>query len=241
VTGADVPLVSVVVPVHDREHCVVDAVRSVLAQTHEHLECIVVDDGSTDGTVAALTAAFADDPRVRVFPRPHVGVSAARNHGIAQAGGELVTFLDSDDLMVEHRIAHQVEELRTADVDAVMGRQHHVLEGGAARPDWLERHPDWWDGYYHTSILVATWRVRAIGGFDEGLAIGEDIDLVVRLAGAGARIGVIEEGLVVRRFFGDNLSYASTDDFEVMLGAVRRHRARLRETGTAPDEVIGGA
>jgi glycosyltransferase involved in cell wall biosynthesis len=220
------PLVSVVVPVYDREHCVVDAVRSVLEQTHPAIECIVVDDGSSDGSVAALRRAFADDGRVRVFTRDHAGVSAARNHGIAHARGELLTFLDSDDLMVEHRIARQLDHLRTTDDDAVMARQRHVLEDGAARPEWLDRHPEWWDGYYHTSILVPTARVRAIDGFDEHLDIGEDIDLVVRLAGAGARVGIIDEALTVRRFFGDNLSYASTDDFSVMLGAVRRHHTR---------------
>lgn len=233
------PLVSVVVPAYDRERCVVDAVRSVLAQTHRAIECLVVDDGSTDGTVSALTAAFGDEPRVRLFARDHGGVSAARNHGIGHATGAYLTFLDSDDLMVEHRIERQLDHLRDSDDDAVMCRQEQVLEGGAARPEWLERHPDWWDGYYHTSILVQTERVRAIGGFDERLDIGEDIDLVVRLVGAGVRVGVLDEALVVRRFFGDNLSYGSVDDHRAVLGAVRRHHARLRAAG-ASGETIGG-
>lgn len=234
------PLVSVVVPVYEREHCVVDAVRSVLAQTYPAVECLVVDDGSTDASLANLTSAFAHEPRVRLFPRDHAGVSAARNHGIEQARGELLTFLDSDDLMLEHRIERQLAHLRVTSDDAVMCRQQQVLEGDAVRPEWLERHPDWWDGYYHTSILVATERVRAVGGFDERLSIGEDIDLVVRLAGAGTRIGVLEEVLVVRRFFGDNLSYGSNDDFSVMLGAVRRHHAQQRAKGESRGEVIGG-
>jgi glycosyltransferase involved in cell wall biosynthesis len=225
---SDEPLVSVVLPVYDREHCVLDAVSSVLAQTHQSIECLVVDDGSNDDTVARLTAAFGDEPRVRVFAREHAGVSAARNHGIRQALGRFLTFLDSDDLMVEHRVERQLDYLRASDFDAVLCRQEQMLVGEAVMPEWLARHPDWWDGYYHTSILVETWRVQAVGGFDEHLDIGEDIDLVVRLAGAGVRVGTLDEALVVRRFFGDNLSYGTNDDFRVMLGAVRRHHARRR-------------
>ena len=66
------------------------------------------------------------------------------------------------------------------------------------------------------------------------------VQMVVRLAGAGTRIGVLEEVLVVRRFFGDNLSYGSNDDFSVMLGAVRRHHAQQRAKGESRGEVIGG-
>jgi len=221
-------LVSVVVPVFNREHCVADAVSSVLAQTHRPVECLVVDDGSTDRTVARLTDAFASDPRVRVFARPHQGVSAARNHAIAHAAGEFVTFLDSDDLMVEHRIERQLDYLHAAGVDAVMCRQEQVLVGDATLPDWLSRRPEWWDGYYHMSILVATWRVRAVGGFDEHLDIGEDLDLVARLVGTGTRIGTLDEVLLIRRFFGDNITYGTSDDGRALLGAVRRHHARRR-------------
>jgi glycosyltransferase involved in cell wall biosynthesis len=229
----DAPLVSVVVPVYNRGHCVVDAVRSVVDQTHPLVECLVVDDGSTDGTIAALTAAFEDEPNVQLIERDHAGVSAARNHAIERAVGEYLTFLDSDDLMVPHRIEHQLAYLAQGTADAVLCRQEQVLVGDAVRPEWLERHPDWWDGYHHTSILVETWRVRDVGGFDERLDIGEDIDLVVRLAGAGAHIGALDEALVLRRFFGDNLSYQSNDDFRVMLGAVRRHLARRQGRDTA--------
>jgi glycosyltransferase involved in cell wall biosynthesis len=188
----------------------------------------VVDDGSTDGTVARLTAAFAREPRVRLFARPHQGVSAARNHAISHAAGAFVTFLDSDNLMVEHRVERQLDHLRATGVDAVICRHTHLFVGDATVPDWLARHPEWWDGYNRMSILVGSSRVRAVGGFDEDLDIGEDIDLVARLVGTGTRIAMLDEVLVIRRFFGDNVSYGTSGDGRALLGAVRRHHARRR-------------
>jgi glycosyltransferase involved in cell wall biosynthesis len=188
----------------------------------------VVDDGSTDGTVAHLTDVFASEPRVRLFTRPHHGVSAARNHAIAHAAGDFVTFLDSDDLMVEHRVERQLDHLRTAGVDAVVCRLRQLVVGKATPPEWLARHPEWWDGYCHSTILVQTSRVRAVGGFEEHLDVGEDIDLVARLVGTGTRIATLDEGLLIRRFFGDNITYGTSDDARALLGAVRRHHARRR-------------
>jgi len=221
------PVVSVIVPVYDREHCVVEAVSSILEQTYRAVEVVVVDDGSTDGTLAALTDAFPNEPRLRVFARDHRGVSATRNHGLAQATGEYVTFLDSDDLMVECRVEHQLDFLRASGVDAVLCREEQVVVGDASRPAWLERMPEWWDGYYHMSVLLKTETARDLG-FDESMTVGEDVDFIIRLVGAGLTIGKLDEQLVVRRFLGDNLTHQVSDDLRDVLRTVRRHRARTR-------------
>ena len=222
-------LVSIVVPVWNREHCIVEAVHSVLAQSHARVECVVVDDGSTDATVDRVRDAFGDDSRVRLLVAPHAGVSAARNRGVAEASGRFVTFLDSDDLMTPTRIERQLATLEDPRTDAVIGRQEQV-EPHVGRPDWVEAHPEWWDGYYHTSVLVDIAHVRAVGGYDERLSIGEDLDLIARLAGAGVRILPLEEVVVTRRYFGDNLSYSIGEEgaFDALLRAVRAHVARRR-------------
>lgn len=102
-------LVSVIMPAYNREATIAAAINSVLEQTHERFELIVVDDGSTDAT-CAVVAPFLADPRVKLVKVPHGGVSAARNAGLAEAKGEIVAYLDSDnrwkawflDVMVRH-------------------------------------------------------------------------------------------------------------------------------------------
>ena len=102
------PLVSVIVPSYNVERFLPDAVASVRRQMWKELELIIVDDGSTDGT-AELAARFAaEDPRVRVVRKPNGGPSSARNAGIAAARGELVCFLDADDMLLPEKINRQV-------------------------------------------------------------------------------------------------------------------------------------
>jgi glycosyltransferase involved in cell wall biosynthesis len=221
--------VGVVVPTYERAFCVGDAVRSVLDQTHENVECIVVDDGSTDDTVELLHAMFGDDARVRLVEQAHAGVSAARNRGIDLVSGEYVTFLDSDDLMKPNRIEHQLACLADSAVDAVMGRHEIMLAGTSeAFPRWLEQRPDWWENYYHTSILLPVAHARAVGGYDENLRTGEDVDFAVRVRTAGLRIGMLDEVVVTRRYFGDNLTYDLPDDDQPLMDAARRSLARRR-------------
>jgi glycosyltransferase involved in cell wall biosynthesis len=214
--------------VYNRESCVNDSIGSVLSQTYSALECVVIDDGSTDSTRNVVEAAFGTDARVTVLVRSHAGVSAARNHGIAASRGSFLTFLDSDDVMTPDRIERQIACLSDGSFDAVMGCQQ-VMPGDGPLPDWVERDRDAWNRPYHMSILTAKERVLAIGGFDERLEVGEDIDFVVRLAAAGARIAYLEETIVIRRYFGDNLSYDIVDpDGRTLFAAVRRVLAERR-------------
>ena len=101
--------VSVVIPTYNRARVVGEAIDSALAQTHERLEVIVVDDGSTDDT--AERVGRRRDRRLRYVRREHAGVSSARNAGIAAATGDLVSFLDSDDLWKPEKIETEVAAL----------------------------------------------------------------------------------------------------------------------------------
>lgn len=232
-------LVSVIIPTYDRAELVVDAVESVLAQTYPAFECLVVDDGSTDATLEVLEEQFGEEARVRVVAGGHAGVSAARNRGLAVANGELVTFLDSDDLMVPNRLARQLERLEDPTIDAVLGRAEQASVGGAPYPDWMLLLPrDLWPGYYQMSILLATRHAREVGGFDEALSMGEDTDFLVRLAGAGVRLGLLDEIVLIRRFHGGNVTYGlAPGDQRAIFRSLRGHLARRRGTstdGTAP-------
>ena len=104
---ADSPIVSVIIPTYNRAEVIERALDSVLAQTYQDYEIIVIDDASTDQTCAVVEA--YDDPRIRLI-RSHAngGAGAARNAGIVQAQGEYIAFLDSDDEWLAQKLAKQV-------------------------------------------------------------------------------------------------------------------------------------
>ena len=106
---ADPPQVSVIIPTYNRAGCLREAVDSVLFQEFRGFELIVVDDGSTDGTSQLLRKYGGS---IRVLRQENRGVSAARNAGIAASRGELIAFLDSDDIWLSGKLACQVEFFR---------------------------------------------------------------------------------------------------------------------------------
>ena len=92
-------LISVIIPVYNREHLIGECLRSVLGQTHKNLQVILIDDGSTDGTVEICKEFEASDSRVKLLQPGHRGVSGARNAGLDEARGKYVFFVDSDDVI----------------------------------------------------------------------------------------------------------------------------------------------
>lgn len=106
------PLVSIVMPVYQGESTIAQAVQSVLNQTYQHLELIVVNDGSTDGTLDALNR--FDDERLHIITKLNEGVSIARNHGLSQASGEYFAFLDADDLWLPDKLEKDMVAMRQA-------------------------------------------------------------------------------------------------------------------------------
>lgn len=125
-------LVSVIVPAYNAEKFVGETLDSILGQTYRNFEVIVIDDCSKDGTYAVLEEYAAKDERVRIFKNEkNSGVSETRNRGVALAQGELVAFLDSDDVWYEDKLRQQVELMR-ANPDcplAYTGVAHMDCEG----------------------------------------------------------------------------------------------------------------
>lgn len=101
-------LVSVIIPTFNRAYCLARTLDSVLAQTHDNLEVLIVDDGSTDGTRGLIQARYGDEPRVKYIHQENHGVAAARNRGIETARGDFVAFLDSDDFWQPWKIELQL-------------------------------------------------------------------------------------------------------------------------------------
>ena len=109
------PLVSVLVPLYNKAGWVESTVRSALEQTVDDLEVVVIDDGSTDDSLTVVTA--ISDPRLSVFSRENRGANATRNELLTRARGELVQFLDADDLLLPGKLERQLDGLKNgADV-----------------------------------------------------------------------------------------------------------------------------
>lgn len=201
------PLVSVVVPVYNRARLLGRALGSVLGQTMRDFELIVVDDGSTDDSVA-VAESFAADPRVRLCPNPvNLGAAGARNRGIELARGRYVAFQDSDDRWFPEKLARQLEALaaaprvRAAFCGAVYFSREQcyaiprspALRGGEID---LARAILYDNPTTPQTLLVERELLVSVGGFDRTLRINEDWDLVLRLAQEVA-FGFVDEPLVM--------------------------------------------
>src|SRR5687767_7087291 len=105
VAGDAPPLVSAIVPAFNAQAHIGEAVESILAQTYQSVECLVIDDGSTDGT-SSVVDGFGS--HVRLIQQINAGVAAARNRGVREAKGRFVAFLDADDVWLPDKLARQV-------------------------------------------------------------------------------------------------------------------------------------
>jgi glycosyltransferase involved in cell wall biosynthesis len=193
--NANDPLVSIVIPTHNRRVLLEQAVLSVLAQTYTRWELIIVDDGSTDDTPVYLDA--ITDPRIRTLHQRHSGrISTTRNAGVRVARGELVAFLDSDDLWPPRKLALQATKIVEApDCGWCYGKSQLIDESGKALPRDPIPAGDLASGWVLLNVLLLNRVALAtpgmmvkravfeqIGGYDESLELAEDFDLGVRLA-----------------------------------------------------------
>lgn len=129
------PLVSIVIPVYKVERFLSECVDSVLAQTYQNLEIILVDDGSPDGCPALCDAYAAEDTRIRVIHQENGGLSRARNTGFAAAQGRYVYFLDSDDYLIPEAIETLVQRAEETQSDLVFFEAILVSEDGGEHSD----------------------------------------------------------------------------------------------------------
>jgi glycosyltransferase involved in cell wall biosynthesis len=120
--------VTVVIPTFNGEKYIVETIASVLNQTHEDLDVLVVDDGSTDSTRDAVRS--VSDPRLRIVEQANSGVAAARNRGLAEASGDVIAFLDQDDIWFADKLHCQLPLLADPGVGIVGALMAYLGDGG---------------------------------------------------------------------------------------------------------------
>lgn len=235
------PLVTIVVPVHNREDLLPETLDSVLAQTFTDWECIVVDDHSTDNSLAVAQRYSERDPRFRAFalPEPKRYGNAARNFGLSLARGEFVNFLDSDDLFAPSKLDLQlVEYVQNPQLDAVTCRhcvfwknptKDAIQAKFADQSQWLEViwEPGARGGIWQTAgPLWRKWSILSLGGWNEELRVWQDADLHLRAILANQNILLSDQILLYVRSSGHDRVSAKNKD-----GSSDRWRRKSLITG----------
>jgi glycosyltransferase involved in cell wall biosynthesis len=211
------PLVSVVIPVFNGTKYIIPTLESVLQQTYDHYEIIIIDDGSTDQLKELLEPYLIKFPtKIKYCYQENQGLSAARNQGIKLSNGELIALLDADDLFYPHKLAEQVAIFQAKpDIGLVQSGWELVDENGkfisAVKP-W-EKSPtldlkDWllWQATLPSAMVFQKSWLEKIGSFNPQLRKMEDLDIVLRFALAGGQAAWLEKIAVSYRQHSHNLS-----------------------------------
>jgi len=224
---ADSVSISVVIPVHDGASFLADALRSVHAQSCPVLECLVVDDGSRDGSAAVAAGLGA-----RVITTDHCGISHARNVGVAAACGEWIAFLDADDMWTDDSLAARMSHVAEhQELDYVYGLMTDFVDPDDPPPPWVPRaRVDERVGMMSTFVVRADVLART-GPFDESLSIGEDIEWLARATDAGARSACLEAVLARHRLHGHSATVRDASMGRAALTRIVRESVQRKRTG----------
>jgi glycosyltransferase involved in cell wall biosynthesis len=202
----DAPLFSVVIPCFNRAASIGPVLQSVIAQTFADFECIVVDDGSSDGQDLAEVVANLGDIRFRYVRRDNGGGGAARNTGIDAARGAYIAFLDSDDRFLPHKLerfasvvggdpqrACYAPALVDRGVKRMWQRPRRAIGSNEDMGEYLFVA----NQFIQTSTIVLPTETARRIRFDPALRKGQDLDFCIRLHAAGVRFSMLDEPLSI--------------------------------------------
>ena len=213
-------LVSVVIPAHNRARLIIDTLDSVFAQTHRPIEALVADDGSTDGTPAAIERWHRETKgapgfRLRLFRLRKGGAQVALNLGLIESRGEFIQFLDSDDVLGRRKIERQAAALqrdnsRVGAVAACGAWRVFEVRGDGRVNRYSERAPHpgtdplrhWIARGWYLPVQAFLWpraACAAIGPWDEALRRNQDVDYGVRWCLAGGEYRFVSDSPVYYR------------------------------------------
>ncbi len=238
------PRVSVIVPTYNRASMLLETLSSVCAQTLADLECVVVDDGSTDDTRARCEALAAEDARLRYVWQPNGGSAGrTRNRGVRETSAPLIAFVDDDDLWLADKLARQVGVFdREPDVGLVFGLVERFGDGSGLWPDVpIDERPSFerllaGNVVPCSTVLVKRDVLERVGLFDESLRIGEDWELWLRIARTFP-IRAIREPVARYRVHGSGISHNE----EVDIASVERILDRAEHEWHVPQELLSRA
>jgi glycosyltransferase involved in cell wall biosynthesis len=238
------PTATVLMPAYNAERFIGEAIRSCLAQTHADFELLIVEDGSTDGT-AGVIAGFCD-PRIKVLANgDNRGPAFARNRGLAEARGEFIALLDSDDAAMPRRLEIQTRTLRADREAAMCAAWAEVVDRSGKRisrqrwrlnPEALHYQLHLRNCICHSSVMMRKEAVLKAGGYDPRFRHAEDFDLWGRMSREGRAL-MIGTTLVKRRIHPACVSLTSAE--AVMATAAKIVAERMhRLVGLEPEAPV---
>ncbi len=225
--------VSVIIPAYNRDVLLADAIDSVLQQCHHPLEIIVVDDGSTDNT-AAVASRYGE--AVRYVYQPNAGPAAARNQGIRIAQGDVIGFLDSDDVWVPDTLSPQLAYLAEHPmVEAVIGTLQlmQCVSFEADKPLFEISDQARWNTNLG-SLLCHAAVFQKVGMFNEQLRYYEDVDWFLRAEEIGIHLVCLPTLVLHHRLHPGGMTHHLDVPPADFLKCIKNHRDRLRHRGGEP-------
>lgn len=209
-------LVSVIIPVYNAKNYITETLDSVLNQTYHNFEILVINDGSSDGSEKIIKEYALRDPRLRLIDKLNSGVSDTRNRGIMEAKGDIIFFLDADDVWNKNNIEEKVKYLQSKKVNAVFSACEMIDEKSVSFTTYLGGSENLClndmllsKGNYTTApsgIAIDKNTLNTIGGFDLNLSNNADQDFFIRILAAGHKIGYIPDALWKYRIHSASMS-----------------------------------
>lgn len=242
-------MISVVITAYNAEEYVADAVKSILAQTEADLECVIVDDGSTDDTVRVLTD--FGDPRIRLIEAGRIGRVRALNLGVRESRGEYVAIQDADDLSHPKRLEIQRLAMEQSPDYCAVGSPPFAFYANG-RPDWPSFGPDEKNPSLadigrklmlsnivnHTSLFARSEAMKKIQGYDEKFHMIHDFDLLVRMYENGMKVGLLKVPVAAKRIHEEQFFERNTRLRDVFDGILVQSRAIRACGGGLPYRVL---
>lgn len=231
--GSGSPVISIVIPLYNAGRWIMETLHSILAQTMEQWEVIVVDDGSTDDGPSLVAAAAAKDPRFCLLRQANAGPAMARHFGAQQAHGEWLMFLDADDLIPPERLARDLGVAQENPHSSVVvgSVEWFSNDGKVAHQGLLAADPELnrWRHQFHavfnfSALLMRRDAYLASGGFNPDPAVhyAEDYDFTLRLLESVEFTQIDAISLRVRKHETNRSSLAERTVIEHTLEVIRR-------------------
>jgi starch synthase len=240
--------VSVIIPCYNQAQFLSEAIDSVLSQGYENFEVLVVDDGSQDRTPEVASAYVAEDPRVRLIRQQNRGLAGARNRGMAEATGDYLVFLDSDDLLLGEALEVGVRELAAHPECAFVSGQFKAVSADGSF-FWKPYEPPLEkDGYLMllqycfgmpAVVMYRRWVFEEVGGFDGKVDAAADWDLYLRIA---RRFPIYHHGRIVAEYrqHGTSMNQNPALMLESTLRVLRSQRQYLKDGGRREEALAIG-